>query len=198
MLLVPTAIVSLADASSVLAQRLNLSVRRIAEPVALALLVWFYYPQFGAAHLDDLLHKYRALAPLGLPGAARIRLTEQEVRVYRDIVASIERDCDTFISMPGFNSFYFWTRKDPPTGFNAGPWMTLFDDQTQQQIADRLAEHESACVIYNQIVSEEWVQGRNIDRGPLVRYIRTSFRTVRTTGDFEFMIRNDRAWPDPP
>ena len=148
--------------------------------------------------MDDLLHKYRALAPLGLPGAARIRLTEQEVRVYRDIVASIERDCDTFISMPGFNSFYFWTRKDPPTGFNSGPWMTLFDDQTQQQIADRLAEHPSACVIYNPIVSEEWVQGRNIDRGPLVRYIRTSFRTVRTTGDFEFMIRNDRAWPDPP
>ena len=198
LLLVPAAIINLADAGAVLFGRLNLSVRRLVEPALLALVVWFYYPRFGPSQLEALLTRYQALVPLDLAGASRLRLQEPEVRVYRDIVASIEQNCDTFVSMPGFNSFYFWARQSPPTGFNTGPWMTLFDSGLQQQIVDRLAEHQSACVIHNRIVSEEWVQGRNIDRGPLVQYIRTSFRTVRTIGDFDLMVRSDRAWPGSP
>jgi len=198
LLLIPAAIINLADASTILTSRLRLPVRRVAEAVALALIVWFYYPRFGMAQLDASLRKYHALTPLGLPGATRLRLEEPHVRVYRDIADTIERNCDTFISMPGFNSLYFWTRQDPPTGLNTGPWMTLFDGRLQQQVIDRLAGHKSACVIYNRLVSEEWVQGRDIEGGPLVQYIRTSFRTVRTIGDFEFMIRTQRQWPDPP
>ena len=197
LLLVPAAIINLADVSTLLTSRFHLPARRVAGAMALAVVVWFYYPTFGVARLTASLQKYRALTPLDLPGATRLRLADPEVRVYRDITAAIERHCDTFISMPGFNSLYFWTRQDPPTGLNTGPWMTLFDSRLQQRIVDRLDGHESACVIYNRLVSEEWVQGRDIDRGPLVQYIRTSFRTVRTIGDFEFMIRTERPWPDP-
>ena len=193
LLLLPAAVISLADVSSVLALRVSVSVRRLAELALLSLIVAFYYPQFSPV---PLLERYHALVPLQLPGASRMRLRQEQVQLYREIVANIDEQCDTFVSMPGFNSLYFWTRQDPPTAQNATTWMTLFDDQMQQNIVDRLMSLRSLCVVYNQPVTEEWVGGRNIDRGPLVRYIRTSFRTLRTTGDFELMVPKDRAGPD--
>lgn len=194
LLLVPAAIVGVADAVSPLAARWRAPLRLPAEAAFVVLVVLFFYPRFGAQQLRDRVDRYRARVSLALPGANRIRLSTEEVQLYRTVTSAIERNCDTFVSMPGFNSFYFWTRQNPPTGLNAGAWMTLFDDRTQQRIVDRLAEHESACVIYNPVVTEEWVQGRNIERGPLVRYIRGSFHTVQTIGDFELMVRNERVW----
>jgi hypothetical protein len=118
-----------------------------------------------------------------------MRLRDEQVQLYRDISLAIEQNCDIFVSMPGFNSFYLWTKQEPPTAQNATTWMTLFDDRMQQQIVERLDAHKSPCVIYNQLVTDEWVGDRDIGRGPLVRYIRTSFQTFRTIGDFELMAR---------
>jgi hypothetical protein len=52
-------------------------------------------------------------------------------------------------------------------------------------------------VIFNEPGTQLWTSGRDVSGGPLVRYIRESFRTVQAFGDYEFMIRNDRAWRVP-
>src|SRR5688572_4096071 len=61
LLLIPAAAVGLADASSVLTSRLTLPLRRIAEPVMLALVIWFYYPRLP---MMESLYRYQALTPL--------------------------------------------------------------------------------------------------------------------------------------
>ena len=186
MLLIPAAIVSLADASSVLTSRLTVPMRRVAEPIMLALVIYFYYPRLDTL---DSLRRYQALTPLSLPGSDRIRLRDEEVRLYRDVSASLSQECSAFVSMPGLSSFHFWTRQDPPTGFVSGAWTILYDADTQQRIVDRLEAHDSPCVLYNRIINDEWAGGRNIEGGPLVHYIRSSFTTVRTIGDFELLKR---------
>jgi hypothetical protein len=190
MFLIPAAIIGFADAGAVVAPRLNRPfLHRVAEPAFLLLIVWLFYPQFGWRHLDDLVHRYTGRVALGLPGSDRIRLADEEVQLYRTLTTSIGQECDAFVSMPGLYSLNFWTRKEPPTGFNNTVWMLQTDDRQQQQAVDRLARHPRPCVIYNRILTEEWVGDRDISRRPLVRYIRTSFRTARTIGDFELMVR---------
>jgi hypothetical protein len=186
LLLVPAGIISAADALSVLVAPIHVSVRRAAALACIALVLVIYYPRFAPR---SSLGRYRALVPLRLPGSDRMRLRDEQVQLYRDISLAIEQNCDIFVSMPGFNSFYLWTKQEPPTAQNATTWMTLFDDRMQQQIVERLDAHKSPCVIYNQLVTDEWVGDRDIGRGPLVRYIRTSFQTFRTIGDFELMAR---------
>ena len=167
LLLIPAAAVGLADASSVLSWRLTLPLRRIAEPVMLALVIWFYYTRLPTM---ESLYRYQALTPLSLPGSARVRLRPDDVHIYRDITASLSRDCDTFISMPGLNSFYFWTGQDPPAGFDSSSWMIFYDEERQQRIVAQLTTHKSPCVLYNALINDERSGGRDIEHGPLVRY----------------------------
>ena len=196
MLLIPAAILNLADAWSVLELRAHPGVRRATQAALLGVVVVAYSAIFNPV---GLLEKHRALSPLNLHGASRIRLDEQQVRVYQDIVKSIEGDCDTFATVPNFLSLYFWTRKAPPDGFDRA-WITLLDHDTQRRLVGDLAANPSACVVYNQSAADTWGSLSGIDAGPLINDIRQSFRTVRTIGDYELLVRNDRAWrfPDDP
>jgi hypothetical protein len=142
--------------------------------------------------VPGLIERYRVYAPLNLPHAGMIHLPRAERRTYQDIVSAIRADCDTFVGMPGLGSFYFWTEKPPLTGFNATAWMTLFDDRTQQQIVYALSQHRSGCVLYHEGLVQGWIGGRPIEDKPLVQYIRKTFHPVRTIGDYQILMRNDR------
>ena len=76
--------------------------------VALAILVPF------TVQVSKTRRQYAALTPLELPGSSHIRLDKENVRVYQDLVRRLARpEVETFLTLPGLNSLYFWTRKDP-------------------------------------------------------------------------------------
>jgi hypothetical protein len=207
MLLIPVAILNLTDAWRVLAWRMHPAVRRATQATLLAVVLVAYSIAFDPLRLLD---KHRALSPLNLHGATRIRLDARQVRVYQDLVESIDRDCDTFATVPNLMSLHFWTRQAPRGGLNAEAWMTLIDDETRHRLVSKympwpripknLVGHPSACVIFNQRAANRWASFSEIDDGPLISYIHQSFRTVRTIGDYELMVRNEDAWrfPDNP
>ena len=117
----------------------------------------------------------------------------RQVRVYQDLVKSLGDTCETFATVPNFMSLHFWTRKAPPDGFDSKIWIILVDRDTQRRLVGDLAAHSSACVVYNQSAANRWASVSGIDSGPLISYIRESFRTVRTIGNYELMVRNERA-----
>ena len=186
MLLIPAAVLNLADAASVLALRMDSTARRATQVALLALVVMAYSAIFDPIRL---LEKHRALSPLDLPGARRIRLDSRQVRVYHDLVKSIDGTCDTFATVPNFISLHFWTQKAPPEGFGSRMWITLVDRDNQRRLVGNLAGHSSACVVYNQTAANTLASVSNIDDGPLRSYVRQSFRTRRTIGDYELMVR---------
>ena len=190
MLIIPAAILNLADAGSVLALRANAAVRQSAQAALLALVMVAYFVIFNPVRLIDT---HRALSPLDLHGAERIRLDAQQVRVYHDLVKNIDRSCDTFATVPNFMSLHFWTRKAPPDAFDSKMWILLVDHDTQRRLVGSLARHPSACVVLNQSNADRLASVSGIDPGPLISYVRQSFRTVRTIGNYELMVRNERA-----
>jgi hypothetical protein len=189
LLLLPAAGLALADGLMLLPAFGAAFTRGAAEAALLVAAIYWYSPAYQT---DQLRARYRIYASLDLPHAGMIRLPRAEKRVYRDIVSAVRADCDTFVTMPGLGSFYAWTEKPPLTGFNATAWMTLLDDRTQQKIVDALTPHRSACVIYHEGLTRAWAGARPIDDRPLVKYIRSAFHPVRTFGDYQLLMRNDR------
>jgi len=134
--------------------------------------------------------RYLAATPLELPGASRIRLSSREVHLYQDLVRPLARpEVETFLTLPGLNSFYFWAQKDPPTGFNVTTWMTLLDDRHQERIWESAKGRSGLMVVRNQWLIRFWMQGQPLDGSPLVREINSHFRTVKSLGGYELMAR---------
>jgi hypothetical protein len=189
-LLIPIAILNLADAWRVLALRVQPGVRRATQAAILAIVIVAYFAIFDPV---ALFAKHRALSPLNLHGATRIRLDAQQVRVYQDLVKSIGDNCNTFATVPNFMSLHFWTRRAPPDGFDSKMWIILVDRETQRRLIGKLAAHSAACVVYNQSAADTWKSRSGIDAAPLISYIRQSFRTVQTIGNYELLVSNERA-----
>lgn len=142
------------------------------------------------AHAAWLRHQaYAKLVPLDLPGARRLHLPEHTVAVYRRMTADLRQHADTFLTIPGYNSFYFWTEIDPPTHWNATAWMTLFDAERQRQIAEEFSRYPRACVIANPHYVLFWLRDQDIDALPLVVMLERDFVTVDRAGEYEFRVR---------
>jgi hypothetical protein len=129
---------------------------------------------------------------LGLPGATATRVTQPEADLYRGISAAIEENCPAFLTLPGLNSFYLWTEQEPPTGFNATAWTTLFDDDDQQRIIDRTRSIKGLCLLENIPQAQLWSEGV-IPDGPLVRYLSRGFRPLVTFGSYTLLRREGTA-----
>lgn len=134
---------------------------------------------------------YDAAIPLDLPGATSVRAGETEVRLMRAISAGINANCNSFVMLPGMNSFYFWTRQEPPTGYNATGWPTLFDDEAQRRVIADTRLIEGLCLLRNLPLAEGW--GEGIPPGPLVRYLHRGFRLLGADGDYELLRREGPA-----
>ena len=133
---------------------------------------------------------YASRVPLNLPGATRIRLTAEEVDTYRAVVAELARpEVDTFLTLPGLNSFYFWARKEPPNGLNVSGWVVLLDSEAQERIWQAAQNRPGLMVVRNRRLIRSWVGGRSVEQLPLVRHIDENFRTVSAYGGYELMVR---------
>jgi hypothetical protein len=140
--------------------------------------------------------RHLGLTPLGLAGAARLRIDELHVAAYRWLDASLRAEADTFITMPGINSLYLWTEKEPPTTYNATAWMTLFGADRQKRIVEALETYPRACAVRNRELAERWLRGQRIEGLPLVRSIREDFHPVGNFAGYEFLSRSGRTLPE--
>ncbi|HEX7278636.1 MAG TPA: hypothetical protein VF255_03330 [Solirubrobacterales bacterium] len=138
--------------------------------------------------LDEARLVYDSRVSLDLPGAESIRLAPEEVESYHQIVAAINRNCGAFLAEPGMNSFYVWTGQAPPTGQNATAWMTLFDDERQQQVVDQTRSIDGLCLLRNVPLAAGW-NGAQTPEGPLVDYLSRGFTPIAKVGDYELLRR---------
>jgi hypothetical protein len=172
--------------------------RRFARPAAAFTLaaVALAYPVL--AYRAKLL--YASLTPLGMPGAERVHAEREEAEDFQWLVPQLRQNCDTFVGLPGIPSLYFWTGKpmpglvhQPPGPLNYGQWMDMFSSTEQQAIAEDFARHPGACAVYLPSGVASWNTGKqDVRRWPLANYILTHFKTIGQTGDYHFMIRNER------
>ncbi len=144
----------------------------------------------GICYIYHCFQAWLALTPLNLPGASRLRLTDQQAHLYQELVQPLSRpEIETFLTFPGLNSLYFWARKEPPTGLNVTTWMTLLDAPCQERIWEAANKYPGLMAVRNNPLAAFWAQGRPLDHLPLVRHIDEHFRTVRSIDGYELMVR---------
>lgn len=142
--------------------------------------------------LNEARAAYDARLPLGLPGAEDVRLDPLEVNLYRRLTHLIDLNCRAFVMLPGMDSFYVWTRQDPPTGYNATGWPTLFDDAHQRRVIEEIDPLQGLCLLQNKPLAEGWSAG-TIPDTPLVRFMRREFEPFLRIGDYRVLKRASPA-----
>jgi hypothetical protein len=142
--------------------------------------------------LEDARAAYNGAVSLDLPGATALRVGPPEAALYQEISSAIDANCRSFVVLPGMNSFYLWTDREPPTGYNATAWTTLFDDAHERRIVDATRSIDGLCLLENIPLAKGWGAG-TIPNGPLVRYMRHGFRPLATFGDYRLLRREGTA-----
>jgi hypothetical protein len=156
-------------------------------------LAWFVGNVFLREQLKTVRGSYNAGYSLGLPGAGDIRLgSEEEVALYRDISAAIQRDCRATLMEPGMDSFYLWAGQEPPS-LTATAWETLFDQAHQQQVIDETASISDLCLLRNNGLLAGWGE----TEGVLVTYLEHGFRPLGKWGEYELLRREAPAARQP-
>jgi hypothetical protein len=139
--------------------------------------------------LDQVRAAYSGSVALGLPGAEDVRVSPNEAANYQAIVAAIDENCESFLMLPGMNSFYIWTRQEPPAGYPAPQLTTLSAGAYQQRRIEATRSTDGICVLENDTVARAWGAGAEIPPGPLVRYMHHGFVPIAKFGDYELLKR---------
>lgn len=161
---------------------------------ALALVCSFAWLKLPAARAN-----YSALPRLDLRGSALVRSDAQTVQIYQSLARYLEANCDTFITCPGMNSFYFWTAKPPPTHLNPTT-LSILTAAQQRQIMDALRRAERPLiVILESIVRDPGRRGSASIR-VLLQAIRDEYVEVHDLPPFKIYApkRSRAAQPSPP
>jgi hypothetical protein len=138
--------------------------------------------------LDQARAAYDSSVSLGLPGAEHVRVSPEKAERYQAIVAAIDKNCVSFLTLPGMDSFYFWTRQEPPTGYNVTAWTILFDDAHQQRVIQDTRSIDGLCLLENIPLAQRWDAGE-IPTGPLVGYLHRGFVPIAEFDDFHLLKR---------
>jgi hypothetical protein len=173
--------------ASVSAERMRLGLSAVLAVAAVGLL-GFVANVTLREPLNEARAAYDARVPLGLPGAEDVRLDPLEVNLYRRLTHLIDLNCRAFVMLPGMDSFYIWTRQDPPSGFNATGWPTLFDDAHQRRVIAEIDPVRGLCLLENMPLAEGWSAG-TIPDTPLVRFMRREFEPFLRIGDYRLLKR---------
>jgi hypothetical protein len=144
----------------------------------------------------DTQMAYASSVPLALPGASVMRMDPNEAVLFRQITQTIRDNCDTYVSVPGLDSFYIFGRLQPPTPLPTR-YMWLSDD-TPHQVAVIAAANRvnRLCVVENDVLVTAWTNGRTVG-GPLETYIQTGFVPIYSNNHYTILTRRDGAGSDP-
>jgi hypothetical protein len=94
------------------------------------------------------------LVPLGLPGAARVRVSEGNAAAIHGLVTELQTRCTSFLVFPGVSSLYFWTGSQPPTLDLVPNWTRLISDERFAAMESALLRSSSPCVVRCQGMAE--------------------------------------------
>jgi hypothetical protein len=138
---------------------------------------------------------YRNNVPLDLPGAAWVRLPSDQARHLQEVSTFLRDHCDSFVSLPGLDSFYFWTQLPAPSGWLSSDWQLVLTPQRQAQILAAMAAFERRCTLYDPVIANFWQRGRPLDVGPLVVFVRNGAGTKTTFNRLQVNVLDRRGPP---
>ncbi len=162
----------------------------VATVAVAAFGAWFAFDRL-VPFTDAVDAGYEQAVPLELPGAERTRTNPEHADGLRSLTADLRLHCETFLTVPGLNSLYFYTGQPVPEELSS-PWMLLLSDQEQQAVVDRVRELRRLCVVRRPEGLAFWSQftdGEGIRRGPLIEFIHTEFRTVENHEGYYLEVR---------
>ena len=142
---------------------------------------------------------YRGMKPLPFAGADLVRQPAAQTDALARIVNGLKARCDTFVSQPGLNSFYFWAGMAPPGRLNLGDWMFLLNDRQQQDVVDAIRPVRRLCQLRNDDALAVWTgenrnpgEGRPLPDRPLLRYLDRGFEPLDAAQGYQLSIRGNR------
>ena len=166
-----------------------LVLRGVGSAAVLTFVVWV-----TVNPVDDFRKQasgqFEASVPVNLPGAERMRQPPDRVAQFTEVTAYLERHCSEFVTLPGLNSFHLFTQSDPPEILN-GPWPLWFTADEQHDLVERIRGNPTLCALRDKSTLDFWSGLLNTapPPRPLLRFIRSEFRTAEAYGPYELMLR---------
>jgi len=135
-------------------------------------------------------YAYRHLKHLPFGGATHVRQPATTADGFARIVSDLRARCDTFVTLPGMNSFYLWSRMTPPTNLNTTSWMYLLDAAEQQRIVNAITPVRRLCLIRSDQELAMWVApDRPLPERPLLRFEENGFTVIDDVNGYKLMVR---------
>jgi len=170
------AIVTLAAPALVRRHLAELSLRTAVLFRTMVLISLLYVFIRDWCHPSSGWRNYALGGPLELPGASLLRLPSRQAAGYRALARYLETECDTFFTVPGFNTLHFWSGKPPPTYFNVFERVCL-NDREQSDVVAALRRAKRPLIVMNEtrIASSD---SAILGQGPLADFIRDHCRPL--------------------
>jgi hypothetical protein len=144
-----------------------------------------------------VVHKtYDSGQALPFRSATRLRLPPKEVRMYADLIDTLQARCRSVITLPGMLSLNEWSGLPAPSGMTEQSWWSLLSD-SQLAVALRSAESTNGlCLVRNDLLVHFWLgPGRELPEIALVRFLEQEFVPVARNGFYTISVRRKGARP---
>src|SRR5262249_32951688 len=105
---------------------------------------------------------YEERPSLGVPGATRLHLDDDEGGGLRRVVETARRSCTVLMTAPGMPTFNLWTGLPGPTALAGGNWVTGLNDGAQETVARELAGQPNLCVVYSKDMIAMWTHRADV------------------------------------
>lgn len=140
----------------------------------------------GLCNPLELWQRFVSVPPLGLPGARYLRLKQDESQHFRELSQYVQTHCDTFLTIPGLNSLYFWTEAQAPTLLTINGEGVMPSARQQDLIVAALRRAKQPLIILGE---SRWGSEVRLSKpvGPLMDFVRDECRQVRTIGSYRIL-----------
>jgi hypothetical protein len=186
--LLPAAFICLSDALEAMLGRLAGAAARRAHQalavVAVALALVLVVPR-----ALDKASIYRRLPPVDLPGMHWQHMAPRGIAVYHCMVDNLRALSDTFLSVGGHNSFYFWTGIEPASPITLTHFWGLLDAERQRRLLDDYTSHQRFVFVD----APPLFASRSTGREPLIAHVAQHFRPAIRIGPFTLKVHKDRT-----
>jgi hypothetical protein len=158
-----------------------------------ALLVVFVC-MFAGARTWASVDQWRREKPVDLPGAHWLRLPRKRVARFRTVVAAVDQNCQTLLTLPGMYSLSVWSGVPPFEERRFNSWPFLWQDEVQKEVLPKLRKQKQGCVLVSQ-KDYDFFKGIAISPGndELLFEIQRTMTPIFTKQTYTLY----RSWPEP-